>query len=172
MNNQTLEVLKTRRSIRRFKPEQVKQQQLKALLEAGVFAPTGRGAQSPIIIVVQDKPTIEILSKMNAEILGVNSDPYYGAPTILLVLADRARDVAVYDGSSVTTYLLVAAHSLGLGGCWIHRSREMFDSEQGKQLLKTWGIQGDYLGVGACAIGYADESPQAAPRKADYIHWT
>lgn len=170
MSNETINSLKNRRSIRKFKPEQIKDTELNAILEAGTYAPTGHNAQSPIIIAVQDKDTIATLSKMNADVLGVKTDTFYGAPTILLVLADRARDVAVEDGSSVTTYLLLAAHALGLGGCWIHRAREMFDSQAGKNLLAQWGVKGEFIGVGICAIGYADENPLAGPRKADYIY--
>lgn len=170
MKNQFLQFLESRRSIRKFKPEQIKEEDLQALLSAGTYAPTGHGAQSPIIIAVQDKNTIAQLSRMNAAVMGANFDPYYGAPAILLILADRARDVAAYDGCSVTSYLLLAAHALGIGGCWINRSYEMFASEEGKELLKKWGVKGEYIGVGACAIGYADEAPTAAPRKADYIY--
>jgi nitroreductase len=170
MKKEALEVLKHRRSIRNFKPDQIKEEELKAVLEAGIFAPTGGGSQSPIIIVVQDKDKIAKLTKINAEILGQNIDPYYGAPTILLVLADKSQPTPVEDGSCVLSNLMNAAYAVGLGSCWINREKEMFASPEGKALLKEWGINGDYIGVGAVSLGYAEgEYPQPAPRKHGYI---
>ncbi len=171
MTNETLRVLKSRRSIRKFKPQQITDEELNAVLEAGTYAPTGKGTQSPIIIAVQNKDDIALLSKMNAAIMGVTSDPYYGAPTILLVLTDRSRSTTpVEDGCAVITYLTVAAASLGLGTCWINRERQMFDSEEGKALLQKWGISGDYLGVAAASLGYPEgPAREPAPRKQDYI---
>ena len=153
--NQTLQDLKTRRSCRRYRPEQIKESELEQILEAGVFAPTGMGMQSPKIVVVQDKETIEELSKMNAKIMGVTSDPFYGAPTVLIVLGN----------------LMNAAHAVGVASCWIHRAKEEFESEEGKALLKKWGIEGDYAGIGHCILGYAAEGGEAPakPRKEDYV---
>ena len=111
MMNQTLQDLKTRRSCRRYRPEQIKESELEQILEAGVFAPTGMGMQSPKIVVVQDKETIEELSKMNAKIMGVTSDPFYGAPTVLIVLADKNRNTYLEDGSLVMGNLMNAAHA-------------------------------------------------------------
>ena len=169
--NQTLQDLKTRRSCRRYRPEQIKESELEQILEAGVFAPTGMGMQSPKIVVVQDKETIEELSKMNAKIMGVTSDPFYGAPTVLIVLADKNRNTYLEDGSLVMRNLMNAAHAVGVASCWIHRAKEEFESEEGKALLKKWGIEGDYAGIGHCILGYAAEGGEAPakPRKEDYV---
>ena len=167
----TLKDLKERRSIRAYKPEQIKEDELQKILEAGTYAPTGMGMQSPKIVVVQDKETRDYLSKLNAKYLGSDSDPFYGAPTVLVVLASKERPTCVEDGSLVMGNLMNAAYSVGVGSCWIHRAREVFDSEEGKALLKKWGIEGDYIGVGHCILGYPADGavPQAKPRKADYI---
>ena len=171
MMNQTLQDLKTRRSCRRYRPEQIKESELEQILEAGVFAPTGMGMQSPKIVVVQDKETIEELSKMNAKIMGVTSDPFYGAPTVLIVLADKNRNTYLEDGSLVMGHLMNAAHAVGVASCWIHRAKEEFESEEGKALLRKWGIEGDYAGIGHCILGYAAEGGEAPakPRKEDYV---
>lgn len=169
----TLKDLKERRSIRSYKPEQIKEEDLQKILEAGTYAPTGKGMQSPKIVVIQDKETIQYLSRLNAKYLdgGKNIDPFYGAPTVLVVLASKERPTCVEDGSLVMGNLMNAAHAVGVGSCWIHRAREVFDSEEGKELLKKWKIEGDYIGVGNCILGYAAEeaAPKAKPRKDDYI---
>ncbi|HJA66421.1 diguanylate cyclase [Lachnoclostridium sp. An169] len=167
----TLNDLKARRSIRAYRPEQIKEEELQKILEAGTYAPTGMGKQSPKIVVVQDRETRDLLSRLNAEVMGTDSDPFYGAPTVLVVLADRERPTCVEDGSLVMGNLMNAAHAVGVGSCWIHRAREVFDSEEGKALLKKWGIEGDYIGVGHCILGYPAEGavPEAKPRKADYV---
>jgi nitroreductase len=168
---ETLQDIRERRSCRKFQDRQISDEQLNTILEAGTWAATGRGLQSPIMIVVQDKPTLEKLSKMNAVVMGVDSDPFYGAPTYVIVLADRARPTCVEDGSLVMGNLMLAAHAVGAASCWIHRAREVFDSEEGKAMLKGWGIEGDYIGVGHCALGYAAENGEAPakPRKEGYI---
>lgn len=168
---ETLQDIKARRSCRKFLDRQIDDEQLNAILEAGTWAATGRGMQSPIMIVVQDKPTLDTLSKMNAAVLGVESDPFYGAPTYVIVLADRSRPTWLEDGSLVMGNLMLAAHAVGAASCWIHRAREVFDSEEGKAMLKAWGIEGDYAGVGHCALGYAAENGEAPakPRKEGYI---
>ena len=165
------EALKGRRSVRGYKDEQIKDEELNAILEAGEYAATGMGKQSPIMIVVQDKETISKLSKMNAKIMGnENVDPFYGAPTVVIVLADKNRPTCVEDGSLVIGNLMNAAYGLGVGSCWIHRAKEEFDSEEGKALLKKWGVEGDYIGVGHCVLGYAKEPLKpAAPRKDGYV---
>ena len=168
--NETLQTLKNRRSVRSYLPEQIKDEELQQILEAGIYAPTGMGAQSPIIVVVQDKETIAYLSKLNAAVMGSTSDPFYGAPTVVVVLADRSRGTCVEDGSLVIGNMLNAAASLGVGSCWIHRAKEVFDTPEGKALLEKWGIQGDYVGVGNCILGYAKgEIPAAKPRKENYV---
>ena len=141
-------------------------------MKAGTYAATGMGKQSPIMVVVQDPETREVLRKMNAKFIGnPDMDPFYGAPTIVIVLADRTIPTCVEDGSLVMGNLMNAAYAVGVDSCWIHRAKEEFDSEEGKALLKKWGIEGDYVGVGHCILGYRDcEWPDAKPRKENYIY--
>ena len=168
--NETLDNLKTRRSIRFFLPKQVEKDILDLVLEAGTYAPTGGGKQTPVIIAVQDEATVRQLSRMNAAVNGNKNDPYYGAPTVLVVLAERSRGTYLLDGAAVITTLLNAAHAVGLGSCWIHRAKEMFESDAGKALLREWGIEGDYEGIGQVILGYpAGAAPEPAPRKENYI---
>ena len=169
----TLDDLKNRRSCRSYQPRQITEEELQQVLEAGMYAPTGRGAQAPVIVVVQDPDTIETLRNMNASILGnPEADPFYGAPTVLIVLADKSRPTYLYDGSCVMDNLLNAAQAVGLGACWIHRAKEEFESEEGKELLKSLGITGEYEGIGHCILGYVDgEYPEAAERKDSWVYW-
>ena len=170
MDNETLKNLRERRSIRRYKKEQITEEQLNAILEAGTYAPTGMGAQSPLILVIQDAAVIAKLSGLNATVMGTDSDPFYGAPTLLVVLADRERPTCVEDGSLVMGNLMNAAHAVGVDSCWIHRAREVFEGDEGRALLRQWGIPDTYIGVGNCILGYRDcDYPEAKPRKADYI---
>ena len=169
--NETLQILKNRRSCKSYQARQITDAELDAVLEAGTYAPTGRNQQSPILVAIQDKETIARLSKLNASIMGADIDPFYGAPTVVVVLADKNWPTRVYDGSCVMENLMVAAESLGLGSRWIHRAKEEFESEEGKALLKAWGIKGEYEGIGHCLLGYwAGEKPAAPPRKANYIY--
>ncbi len=169
--NEVLKCLKERRSIRKYKNEQIKEEELNLILEAGTYAATGMGMQSPIMVVVQDAETIAQLSKMNAAVMGADSDPFYGAPTVVIVLADRSRGTCVEDGSLVMGNLMNAAFAIGVDSCWINRAKEVFDTEEGKAFLKKWGIEGDYVGVGNCILGYRDcELPQPKERKANYIY--
>lgn len=167
----TLKDLKERRSVRAYKSDQIREEELQKILEAGTYAPTGMGQQSPKIIVVQDKNTRDYLSKLNAEVMGTERDPFYGAPTVLVVIASKDRPTYLEDGTLVLGNLMNAAHALGIGSCWIHRAKEVFDKPEGKELLKTWGIEGDYAGIGHCILGYpeSDAVPQPKPRKDDYI---
>ena len=168
--NETLQNLKTRRSVRTYLPKQVDKGLLDAVLEAGTYAPPGSGRQSPVIVAVQDAATVRQLSRMNAAENGASGDPFYGAPTVLVVLADKTKRTYILDGAAVITTLLNAAHAVGLGSCWIHRAKEEFESEEGRELLKRWGIEGDYEGIGHVILGYAAETPaEPAPRKKDYI---
>ena len=168
---ETLQDIKERRSCRKYLDKQITDEQLNAILEAGTWAATGRGMQSPIMIVVQDRPTLDKLMKMNAAVLGTDADVFYGAPTCVIVLADRSRPTCVEDGSLVLGNLMLAAQAVGVSSCWIQRAREEFDSEEGKAMLKAWGIEGDYVGVGHCILGYAAENgiAPAKPRKDGYI---
>lgn len=167
-----LETIKSRRSIRKYKSDMVPQDKLGKIIEAGTYAATGMGKQSPIIIAVTNKELRDKLSAMNAKIMGVNSDPFYGAPVVLIVLADKSRPTYVYDGSLVMGNLMLEAEAQGIGSCWIHRAKEEFESEEGKELLKSLGIEGDYEGIGHCVLGYADgPTPKAAPRKDSYVYY-
>ena len=171
--NETLHTLMTRRSVRAFQADRMPDDDtIRQIVEAGEYAPTGRGAQSPRIVVITDKAVRNRLSVLNAEVMGTKADPFYGAPVILLVLADRSRPTYLYDGSLVMGNLMNAAHALGLGSCWIHRAKEVFDSAEGRALLAQWGIEGDYEGIGHVALGYAEgDQPAAKPRKEDYAVW-
>ncbi len=170
MNN-TINDIMTRRSIRKYKPEQITREELDIILQAGICAPTGKNRQSPILIAVQNKEVRDLLSRMNAQVLGMDVDPFYGAPTVVVVLAKADSPHAVQDGSLVLGNMMTAAKAIGLGSCWINRAREVFDSAEGKQLLARWGVEGDYIGVGNCILGYPDEEPVMKPRKPDYIRY-
>lgn len=171
MKEEVLRCLLTRRSVRAYEPRQITEDELEAVLQAGLYAPCGMGSQKVYFAAVQDKAVRDRLSAMNRAILGSDSDPYYGAPTIVVVLADPERYTWVEDGSCALTAMMEAAHAVGLGSCWIHRAREEFESDEGRALLKQWGIEGAYEGIGHCILGYrADARPEPAPRKADYIY--
>lgn len=174
--NETINNLKTRRSIRKFKDKQISDEDLQAILEAGTYAPTALGMQSPKIIVIQNPETIKEFSDWNRSYYPIDVpydlDPFYGAKTILIVLANGKMPTFVEDGASVITTLVNAAHAVGVGSCWIHRAREEFSSEKGKALLKEWGIPEKYEGVGHVALGYPDmDLPKPRPRKEDFIHY-
>ncbi len=170
--SEVLEVIKSRRSIRKYKSDMVPQDKLEKIIEAGTYAATGMGKQSPIIVAVTNKELRDKLSAMNAKIMGVNSDPFYGAPVVLIVLADKSRPTYLYDGSLVMGNLMLEAEAQGVGSCWIHRAKEEFESEEGKEILKSLGIEGDYEGIGHCVLGYADgPAPKAAPRKDSYVYY-
>lgn len=169
--NQALEAIYNRRSIRKYKAEQISKEELEAVLKAGVCAPTGMNRQSPIILVVQNRDEIANLSKLNAAVNNWDSDPFYGAPTVLIVLAEAGSPHAVQDGSLVMGNMMNAASALGLGSCWINRAREVFDSAEGKALLEKWGIEGEYIGIGNCILGYPDEEREMKPRKENYVYY-
>jgi len=176
---ETLEVLKNRRSIRKYKKEQIKEEDLNKILEAGMYAPTAKGSQSPLIVAVQNKEDIASIDKLSFEImmkgLGINRDgtAYYGAPTIVLIFyTSRAMSdyAGIIDASSACTNMLNAAYDLGLGTCWIHRCKEVFETKEGKDLLKKWGIAEEVVGVASFALGYPDqEQPSPRPRREGYI---
>ncbi|MDR1068559.1 MAG: nitroreductase [Clostridiales Family XIII bacterium] len=173
MDREAIDALLTRRSVRKYKPEQVSRETLDRLLEIATYAPNGKGLQTPLIAVVQDKETTDRLRRMNAEIWGKGDiDPYYGAPTIIVVFAPTDGSSYVEDGSSVLTYLTIAAHVLGLGSCWVNRELQMFETGEGKAMKKAWGIPEKFVGIGGVAVGYVDgELPKPAPRKPDYVKW-
>ena len=166
------DIIKSRRSIRGYKSDEVPADKLARILDAGTYAPTGRGKQSPQIIAIKDKMTRDRFSALNAAVLGTDSDPYYGAPVIVLVLADGNVNTFVEDGSCVLENLMLAAEAEGLGSVWVHREREIFDSEDGKKLLREWGLPETLRGVGSIALGYpAAEPKETAPRREGYIKY-
>lgn len=169
MYNETLKNIKERRSIRAYKQEQIPDEALKAVLEAGTYAPTSRGLQAPIIVAVQNGQLKEKLAALNAQIMGSTSNPYYDAPTYILVMAPQDARYPIHDCSCVLENMMIAAQSVGLGTCWIHREKEMFETAEGRVLLKEMGFEENMIGVGALAIGFPDEEPATAkPRKPDY----
>lgn len=170
MTNEVLEIIKKRRSVRSYKQEAVPEELLDAVLEAGTFAPTGMNKQSPVIISVTSEKYRKELSRLNAEVLGKETDPYYGAPAIVLVLADPEIGTFVEDASCVLENMMLAAASLGLGSVWVNRERQIFDSERGKELLREWVLPERLRGVGSIALGYAAAPlSEAAKRKENYI---
>ena len=172
--NEVIKAMKERRSIRKFKAEMPSKADLEQIVEAGLYAANGRGRQAVITIAVTDKELRDKLSAVNNEIMGgqEGNDPFYGAPAILIVLANKEMPTAPYDGSLVMGNLMLAAHSLGLGSIWIHRAKEEFEMPEYQKLLKDLGIEGEWEGIGHCAVGYIDgENPAAAPRNDGRVFW-
>ncbi|MCC8190239.1 MAG: nitroreductase family protein [Planctomycetes bacterium] len=170
MGNAILEAIASRRSHRRFADKQVADGELQAVLEAGTWSPSGKGAQAATIVVVQDKELIARLSRMNAKIMGVESDPYYGAPTIILVFADPEKPTWLLDGAAVLTTMGIAAKAVGLATCLINREQQMFESSEVQELLRAWKLPESLKGVGALSVGYPAAAPgKPAPRKENYI---
>lgn len=168
--NEIIKAMETRRSIRGYKEDMVPEELIAEVVEAGTYAATGMGKQSPVIVVVQKPELIAKLSKMNAAVMGSSNDPFYGAPTVLIVLADPEIGTYHEDGSLVMGNLMLAAHAVGVDSCWIHRAKEEFESAEGKELLKEWGLPENLVGIGHCILGYRDcEYPEAKERKANYI---
>lgn len=169
---ETIQDLTTRRSVKRYQPTQINRADLEKILKAGMNAPSGMGRQSAVMVVVQEPETVKQLSRMNAEVMGVHTDPFYGAPTVIIVFADKEVPTYKEDGSLVMGNLLNAAHALGLGSCWIHRAKEVFNSAEGKALMKKWGLKDSLEGIGHCILGYGEgPEPAEKPRKDDYIVW-
>ena len=169
--NEVIQAMLDRRSCRSYKAEQIKEEELEQILLAGTYAACGMGRQAGKIVVVQDKETIEQLRAMNAAIMGnPDIDPFYGAPTVCVILADTNVRTWQEDGSLVLGNMMLAASTVGVASCWIHRAQQEFDSPEGKELLKKWGVPEYYRGVGHCILGYAaSELPAAKPRKDDFI---
>lgn len=169
METNFLEIIRTRRSCRSYKSEQITDAQLNAVLEAGTYAPTSRGLQSPFIVAIQNKELLHNLAKMNAQVMGVTTNPYYDAPTYVLVFVPENAPNGVQDASLVLENMMLAAHAQGLGSCWIHREREMFATEVGKELMQQWGLPEGLVGIGALSLGYPEGEPAPAkPRKEGY----
>ncbi|MBQ3417134.1 MAG: nitroreductase [Ruminococcus sp.] len=165
-------MIKSRRSVKSFSDKPVPKKIIDAVIEAGLYAPSGMGKQSPIIVAVTEQKTRDRLSQLNSRYIGADIDPFYGAPAVLVVLADRNVPTYLYDGSLTMGNMLLAAHALGIGGCWIHRAKQVFDSPEGKEILKSLGIEGDYEGIGDCVLGYpADDPKPAAERKPNRVYY-
>ena len=171
--NEVIRAMLERRSIRKFKKEVPKKEDLEQIIEAGLYAANGMGRQAAIVVAVTNRENIEKLSKVNAEIWGKEGiDPFYGAPAILIVFAEKDWRNAAYDGSLVMGNLMLAAHSLGLGSIWINRAKQEFEMEEWKAWLKSIGVEGEWEGIGHCAVGYIDgDAPKAAPRKTNRVFW-
>ena len=169
--SQVLENIKTRRSMRKYSQKEVPMELIEKICEAGTYAPTGMNRQSPIIVAITNKEIRDRISQMNGAVMNSQNDPFYGAPVILVVLANKDVPTYIYDGSLVMQNLMLAAHELGLGSAWIHRAKEVFASEEGKTLLKEWGIEGNYEGIGNCIIGYPDQEVETKPRKDNYVYY-
>ena len=164
--NEVIRSMIERRSCRKFQDRQVDEAALQEILEAGTYAASGMGRQSPILVAVQDPEQVALLSKLNAAVMGSDKDPFYGAPMVVVVLADSSVRTCIEDGSLVIGNLMLAASTLGVASCWIHRAREVFASEEGKRLIAQWGVPEGYIGVGHCILGYRDgEKPEPPARK-------
>lgn len=168
--NEVIKCIVERRSIRKYKPDQISEEQLQQILEAGKYTASGMGRQPVRFVVVQDQETIAQLSRMNAAVMGKDIDPFYGAPTVIVVLSNKSASTYFEDGCLAMGNLMNAAHAVGVDSCWIHRAKQVFDSEEGKALLAKWGIEGEYQGIGHCVLGYRDcEYPEPAARKEDMV---
>lgn len=169
--SEVLEKMQTRRSIRRYKSDMVPKDVIEKIVEAGTFAASGMNLQTPVIVAVTNKEIRDKMAKANAQVMGSENDPFYGAPVVLVVLAEK-KGTYVYDGSLVMGNLMLAAHELGIGSCWIHRAKEVFEQEEWKQWLKSLGLNGDYEGIGNCVLGYVDgEYPGILPRKEERVYF-
>lgn len=171
--NQTIHDLTTRRSVRAYTNQMPSDEDIETICKAGSYAPSGHGTQCPIVLAVTNKAMRDRMSRLNAQVMGTDSDPFYGAPVVLVVLVDMDTGLTpIEDGCLAMGNMLNAAHALGLASCWINRAREVFDSPEGKTILKELGIEGNYRGIGNCIIGYpAQQLPNPKPRKEGFIHW-
>lgn len=168
---EALEALMTRRSIRAYEDRMPAQELIDKVMEAGLYAASGKNMQTAIIVEVTNKEVRKRLSVINAEIMGTTADPFYGAPVVLAVLADKSSPNYVYDGALMMGNLMNAARAVGLGSCWINRARETFDRADGRRMLEEWGIEGDYEGIGFCILGFPEKEGKAAPRKAGRVFY-
>ena len=172
--NEILKTMKERRSIRKFKPDMPKKEDLEQIVEAGIYAANGRGQQATVTVAVTNKEMRDKISEINRKIgeWDEGFDPFYGAPVILIVLANKNCNTYIYDGSLVMGNMMLAAHSLGLGSIWIHRAKEEFETEEWRKFLSDLGIEGEWEGIGHCAVGYIDgQLPKAAERKNGRVYW-
>ena len=168
--NETIKNLIERRSVRGYKKDLVPQETLNEILEAGKYAASGMGMQGTLMVVTQNAELVKKISEMNAAVMGSSADPFYGAPTVVIVFADSNQGTCVENGSLVMGNLMNAAHALGVDSCWIHRAREVFDSPEGKELKAQWGVPDSYVGIGHCILGYrSGEYPQPKARKDGFV---
>ena len=168
--NEVIKAITNRRSIREYRNKQISKSQLETILNAGTFAANGMGQQATMMVAVQDPEVIAQMSGLNAGVMGMDIDPFYGAPTVVVVFADSNRLTFVEDGSLVIGNMMLAAASIGVDSCWIHRAKETFETEEGKALMKQWGVPDNYVGIGNCILGYrAGDLPEAAKRKTGRI---
>lgn len=169
--NETIKTLTTRRSIRSFCDKPVSREDIDLILQAGLYAPTGRNSRDTLFLVVTDKKLRDKISKMNAAVMGSDSDPFYNAGTVIIVFADRNRTTTVEDGSCAMANLMNAAFSLGIDSCWIHRAKEVFESDSGRELARSLGVPDEYIGIGNCILGYRNcELPEPLPRTQPIIY--
>lgn len=169
--NEVIKNILERRSVKSYQDKNVDEKLIDLIVTAGTYAPSGMNKQSPIILAVTNKKVRDELSSLNAKVMNANIDPFYGAPVVLVVLADKSVPTYVYDGSLVMQNMMLAASSLGLGSCWVHRAKEVFETNAGKKLLNELGIEGDYEGIGNCVIGYPKEDKKkAGKRKENYVY--
>ena len=168
--NEVIKNIVERRSVKKYKNIPVEENLIDEIVMAGTYAPSGMNRQSPIILAITNQEVRDNIASINAKIMGTDIDPFYGAPVVLVVLADKDCPTHVYDGSLVMENMMLAAHSLGLGSCWIHRTKETFETEEGREILKNLGIEGEYEGIANCILGYPDEVKEASPRKENYIY--
>ncbi|MGI6230185.1 MAG: nitroreductase [Tractidigestivibacter sp.] len=171
--NEVLQAIRERRCVRKFSDKPVPRELIEKVVEAGLWAPSGMGRQSSIVLAVTDSKVRNRLAEANRKVMGApeGTDPFYGAPVVLVVLADANCPTAVEDGSVTLENMLLAAHSLGLGGCWIHRARQEFEQPEFKELLVKLGVKGDYIGVGHCILGWPDQVPEVKPRRDGRVFW-
>jgi len=169
--NEVVRVLKERRSIRKYQEKQITEGELNTILECGVHAPSGKNKQSSLIVVIQNRELISKIAKINGSFVNkVGLNPFYDAPTLIIVFGDKNISTYKEDGSAIITNMINAAYSIGVSSCWIHRAKETFETDEGKKMMEEWGISSDYEGIGNCVLGYADcEIPKPFPRKDNYI---
>lgn len=168
---ETISDIRTRRSCRKYLPEQISDAQLDTILEAATWTPTGRGKQSPQMVVVQDPAMLSELSELNARVMGADTDPMYGAPTAVVVFADKTNENGILDASLLMGTLMLAAHAVGVASCWINRGKGMFELPEGKAIMQKWGVEEKYEGLAICILGYAAEGgiPPVKPRREGYV---
>lgn len=172
--NEVIDAMKKRRSVRKFKSDMPPKSDIEQIIEAGLYAASGKNMQSAKIIAITDKTLRDEISALNCKIGGWDEgfDPFYNAPVILMVIADKSFPTSIYDGSLVMGNLMLAAHSLGLGSIWIHRAKEECETPEIKKLLADLGIEGEWEGIGHCAVGYADvDTSKILERKPDRVYW-